>query len=443
MAGTPNLALIRTAIEGALSTAPLKAAYKLIHLELPPHGATTINVRMPQSDILDPLWEIIQEVCAAADVACRRTGRWHTVAELDDILGAVEWLWPYWIPRGFFTLFVAEPGTGKSMIALDWVKRAMDPMMGWPTAPYINTNGNAPDYSDLTTVWVETENSHQLISERSKGMRIDRNRILLPAFHDDILGQPNMMTDEDKEKVVQLVTANKPKLIVVDSMGGAQTGGENRIEDVRSMLDFFSRLARDHNTGNVGIHHLRKRSNEGWEGTIDRVRGSTAFVAFPRMVLALDKMPDGDSLKLSVIKTNLGKMPKPIVCKVLYVDELPSTVTYGDFVPPKEKTSKKQQCADWVYELLNSNGGPMQFGDVQNAANALGYSRNMLYAAKDILGDVLQATVDGRKTVWELVAPLNPLQGDDYEQARQAAEQERIAAQTQRNDANEQDPEDV
>ena len=41
-----------------------------------------------------------------------------TWADLDKVLGPIEWAWPGWLPKGMLTILVGQSGMGKSILAL-------------------------------------------------------------------------------------------------------------------------------------------------------------------------------------------------------------------------------------------------------------------------------------------------------------------------------------
>lgn len=408
--------VVRAAIEERLTTRPLQTAWGLTKLEY--HSGSRhakrengkgprYVFRMPDSIVLDDLWSVIEETCAELQVTVQRVGTYHTVEELDDLLGSIEWLWPKWLARGFLTLFVGDPGTGKSMIALDFVHRAIVTTLGWPLEP---KTAGAPDGSDKA-IWVETESSQQLLNLRTKSMHLPRKRILLPDFQGDILGQPDLGNENDQARLAMYVKANKPRIIVVDSLGGGSKRGENKVEEVRPMLQFLANLARDYDVAIIAIHHLRKSSGEDWEEVLTRVRGSSAFIAFPRMVIALERLAN-DALKLSVIKSNISAPPKPLSVNVIYEKDEPKHVEYAEYSAPAAKRTRKQQATTWVFEYLTKNG-QSALTDILSAAEAEGYTRGLLYQARDGLGESLEQSGDGKKVFWVLAAnPFAALQGN-------------------------------
>lgn len=383
-----------TAIEDQLGSQTMQTAWGVVETE---YRNKTLIFRLPEKiQLYDELWEVIQAV--ETRVKIQRRGKWPTAAEIGDILGDIRWLWLRWIPRGFLTLLVGEPGTGKSIFALDFVGHVVQGT-AWPLEP----SGNKPALAS----WVETESSQQLLNLRAVSMGIPRERIILPGFGGDLLGQPDLMSQTDRDRMVALIKYNMPAMVVIDSLGGAHTRGENKVEEVRPMLDFLARLARDEDIAILAVHHLRKRSaGEDIETTLDRVRGSSAFSAFARSVLAVEPQPD-NSIKLRVIKANLVRKAHPIQA-LIHSDasDNPTGLEYVEFVPPPAKKTKKERCADWLYTLLSEAGAPVPVGQIIAMAEGQ-FTRQTIYDCREIIGN-LEVTSIGREALWAV--PKSPVQ---------------------------------
>ena len=391
---------LRELIAAGVESPALQTSLAMVEFEERENGSVTM--RMPKGvELFDELWKcthlLVQEhnEHSRRKLSVSRAGSWPTVDELAKILGQIRWLWTRWIPVGFLTLLVGEPGTGKSFVALDWVKRVVE-SKDWPTGERNYSRGNY-------TIWIETESSQQLLTARSASLRIPQDHIVVPGFGNDMLGQPDLMLEADKQRTVNAIEQVKPGIVILDSLGGAHTRGENRIEEVRPMLDFLARLSRDKSIPIVAVHHLRKRgAGESIEISLDRVRGSGAISAFARCVIALDGV---NTKILSVIKSNLGIKPQPLTVSVQYdANEEVTEVQYEPWKPPPRKRTRKEHCATWLREQLTAASGEgIALTQLVAEADGHGYTRNMVYAARDVLGDELMVTGNGRKVCWQLV----------------------------------------
>ncbi len=364
-------------------------------------NSSLVVVRMPK-DIaaFDELWRVVEEVAKGIHIEVQRQGKWPTASELRLLLGSVKWLWEKWIPIGFVTLLVGEPGSSKSFLALDWVKHVIlqDP---WPLT------SKPLRLENPCAVWIETESSQQLVTNRAESMNIPGDLLYMPGFGDDLLGQPDLVVEAHRERIVQATEELKPALLVVDSLGGAHSGGENKIEEVRPMLDFFARLARDRRIPVVAVHHLRKRSpGETIEVSMERVRGSSAFSAFARSIIAVES--NGEHRNVRVIKANLSERADPMNFAITFNKQgNPLGIVYTEYVPPAKKRSKAERCADWVVQQLEKEGKGIRLAHLIELGEPQGFTRGILYRAKDVLGEAIEVTGDGRTAQWLLNAAVD------------------------------------
>lgn len=365
-----------------------------------------VVVRMPKDiAMFDELWRVIEDVAKVKRIKVQRQGKWPTATEVRKLLGDVVWLWKGWLPVGFVTLLVGEPGSGKSFLALDWIKRVLKDT-GWP----MNGKTDLPSSAGSCAVWVETESSQQIVTSRAESMQVPGDVLYMPGFGDDMLGQPDLVLEEDRNRITQAVKELKPSIVVVDSLGGAHSGGENKIEEVRPMLDFLARMARDEKLPVIAVHHLRKRGvTESTEASMDKVRGSTAFSAFARSIIAVEGA--GNSHSIRVIKANLTDKPPALTFGIEFVEEgeerKPRRIAYSEFKDAAPNTDQKvtkiDRCVAWVESQLCDIAEPTPLKDLIERATAEGFSRNMLYVARDRIGSPIVVTGNGRSVAWQLV----------------------------------------
>lgn len=366
-------------------------------VDIEPRSASEVNFRIPEIVVFDALWEAIRKVCTDNAIKCRRLSKFATLEELDLYLSAVKWLWTDWIPVGFITLLAGDPGGGKSMAALDWV-RIMTMGEYWP-------NGEKCGKS-LPAVWVEAESSQKLLNDRSKCLGLPRNLVYLPAFGNDILGQPDLNDEAHQSQLIQLVQSRKPGMVVVDSLGGANAGGENKIEEVRPLLSFLANMARDEDVAVLLIHHFKKGyGKDDMMTALYRVRGSSAIAAFSRSIITLEKLNDGALLQ--PIKSNLGPLAKPLKMALEFCEDGRSVkrVTYSPWTPPAPKRTKKEHAAEWLWEYLKEHGRTA-LPVIVDAGEGQGYTRVMLYTARDVLINQIQVDGTGREAYWSIATDM-------------------------------------
>lgn len=372
----------------------------LLSLIVPELRKDKIVFRMPLGFVsLESVWETIVEVCKEQNIECVKMGMYATVDELDDIFGEVEWLWDNWIPKGFVTLVAADPGVGKSAFVL-WLSKCITNGLAFPMSEEKMAQGKI--------IWVDTESSQQLLALRSKAMKMDRKRIAVPVIDGDILSQLDIGNPEHRQVILDLIDGFQPIMLVVDSLSGSHSRGENKIEDIKPVMEFLSAVARDKAIAVVAIHHLNKgRENESAEITLYRLRGSTAIPANCRSIIGLEPygIEENRKIKMRMIKTNLAPFQEPLSLRIINNPNGNEIIDFlcEPYVPPPPKRMKKELCADWVVELLEKQKEySMPLKEIVELGVGSGYTRNNIYAAKEVLKDKIAVGGTGNAAIWKL-----------------------------------------
>ena len=318
---------------------------------------------------------------------------WQSFAELAPMLSDVTWLWESWVPRGMLTLFGAPPGAGKSMIALDLAKMVMH------GTPFPN-GGHNPYTEGAPVIYVDAEVVPQIIRERAMRWQMDIKKLFL------LLPMPNEMVDfsrtEYREMLSSMAASIKPGLIIIDSLSSITSKGENAIEDVRLILGFLNEIAQASNCAVVIIHHLRKRgglqAGLPFELSIDDMRGSSHITAMARSVIGLSVVqtgPDNDPngpRKLSVLKSNLCRIPDAIGCEFLPLHPSGVFVQWDAAAPePYRAPTKLEDCQKFLENMLRDTE-PMAPKEIVAMARDEGYSRDLVFSARKALGSKIRNT---------------------------------------------------
>lgn len=330
-----------------------------------------------------------------------------TLQDLAPDLRPIEWVWPGgWIPRSMLTLLGAQPGAGKSVLALDLCNRIIQGTNFPDGAPI--PNPGAP------VIYVDAEAVPQIVNERAVNWQMDTSKLylMLPPI-DDML---DFGRQEDRDRLVEMTYTIRPELIIIDSLSSISSKGENAIEDVRSILGFLSGLAREFETGLVLIHHVRKRGQANGrqlplfsEVSIDDFRGSGHIVAMARSVLGLWKVQTGPKpddngpRKLKVIKSNLCRLPEALGFDMLPLQPTGVTLQWGDAPQPWEEPTKLDECMAWLEDLLQKADEPLRPKEIVEAGKAEGFGRAMIYRAREVLKGQIESTGGRRnpKTLWQ------------------------------------------
>lgn len=315
---------------------------------------------------------------------------WQPFSDLAPSLTPIKWLWPDWVPVAMLSLLGATPGAGKSMIALDMCKTVMHgltfPTGGSPTPP-------------RNVIYVDAEVVPQVIKERSEKWKMDMTKFFT------MLPRPNELVDftrpEYREQLRSMAAAIKPGLIVIDSLSSITSKGENAIEDVRQIMGFLNDVAGSNQTAVVIIHHLRKRGPAQWQSaelSIDDFRGSSHIVAMARSVIGVSVVQTGPDIdpngprKLSVLKSNLCRIPDPVSCEFLPMYPSGVIVQWAKDVPkPYKPPTKLEECTRFLQTLLK-DGEPLSPKEIMGMAREEGFSRDLVFQARKELGKHVQNT---------------------------------------------------
>lgn len=233
---------------------------------------------------------------------------------------AIEWLWVGWIPKGYITLVAGETGAGKSTILADLVAR-------------ITTGAPWPGELDCPNAWRAPERVLWLGSEDSiEEMTIPR-LVACGANLDNVIqiegvvqeGKRNTFSlQDDIEQVAHWLNHARDErrpfaMLVIDPVTSYLPGQKLRKVDMndagqlRSVLEPWLRLADNHNIAIVCVTHFAKATDRSM---LNRVLGSTAFVATCRSLIAVterpsteDYEPDPHEKLMMQVKGNLPEDP--------------------------------------------------------------------------------------------------------------------------------------
>ncbi|MCB1611078.1 MAG: AAA family ATPase [Xanthomonadales bacterium] len=207
----------------------------------------------------------------------------------------ISWLWQNWLALGKLHVLAGAPGTGKSTIAFQ-------------LAATITVGGRWPDGSiapmGSVVIWSAEDDPADTIMPRllAAGADLTRIRILRAT---EIAGEEHHFNaSTDMDLLSQAITdVGGVRLLIADPIVAAVSGDGHKNADVRRSLQPLVDLASQHRIAVLGISHLSKSSGD--RDPVDRVTGSIAFVALPRIVMATAKR-EGERRVLVRAKSNIG-----------------------------------------------------------------------------------------------------------------------------------------
>jgi hypothetical protein len=318
---------------------------------------------------------------------------WTTAEELGAKIGSVEWAWNGWVPFGLLSLVAGASGDGKSALALDIADRFVSGRP-WPDGSANNVPPGAP------VLVLDSEGAQAVWRDRIFAWGLPKDSILFPGD-----GFARVMLDdlEALAGVRQTIMQRGVYFVIVDSLRSALPAGvDENSSSVAALLTPWADMARDTGAALWVVHHFnRPRQGEGRNASLlDRVRGSTAIPALGRIVLTIDHpqvetREEDPTMRLSVAKSNLARIPKPVGFEVTETG-----LEWSEAPEPERKETATDRAADYLREVLRNRPLPPAELMEKRPANV---SRDSIYAARKRLRIVeLRDPDNWRRTTWAL-----------------------------------------
>ena len=180
--------------------------------------------------------------------------------ELDRVLGGG-------LVSGAVMLLAGHPGAGKSTLLLQLVANLA---------------------SKLKILYVTGEESSQQLAMRAKRLQINPDKIAV-------------LTATDLDAIVQTITTNKPKLVIIDSVQVVSrqgtTGGAGGVTQIKEVAVNLSRLAKQHNIIMFLVGHVTKDNS---------IAGPRVLEHCVDASLMLESLQDNRYLAIRAIKNRFG-----------------------------------------------------------------------------------------------------------------------------------------
>ncbi|NOZ21119.1 MAG: AAA family ATPase [Planctomycetes bacterium] len=308
----------------------------------------------------------------------------------------IRWLWPGRIALGKPTLFVGDPGTGKSCVTLD-MAACVSRGRPWP-------DGSEPSERGSVILLSAEDSPGDTIRPRldAAGADVSQIYILESVMERNDRGEIVRRMFCLQADVAQLDGAIKRVsdvgLVVVDPISAYLAGVDSHSNtDVRGVLAPLSDLAARHRIALVAVSHFNKATGTS---AIYRAMGSLAFTAAARAVWCASRDKDNPDRRLFLpIKNNIGKdvsglayslestPDNPDVPVVVWEPD-PVTITaeeaLRDQSEGKQGDSPIEDAEEWLRDALGD--GPLPSKDVLRMARENGHSERTLRRAKKALG---------------------------------------------------------
>ncbi len=302
---------------------------------------------------------------ASLDVSASKEGSSVVCVKASDITPTpFNWIWPDWLAAGKINLLAGAPGSGKTTIAIDIAAR-VSVGVDWPDG--------TENRQRSVLLWSGEDGLSDTLVPRLIAAGADRERVQFISTTEG--GGIKRPFDPGRDLNLLLSAVNDigdVGLVILDPVVQAVLGDSHKSADVRRALQPLFDLGSQTGAAVLGITHFSK-GTAGLD-VLERVTGSVAFGAFPRVVLVAAKEHGGEGSRvLARAKSNNGPDIEGLSYRIeattleSYEDIIGSRVVWGE---PRSGSANdiidfatggvsglRSEVADWLMNQLRD--GPV------------------------------------------------------------------------------------
>jgi putative DNA primase/helicase len=344
--------------------------------------------------------EINWQIAEAAEIRIAEQQNKAAVTVMQDAdtleMEIIEWLWLHWLAKGKLHLIAGAPEAGKTTIALS-LAATISSGSYWPDTT------RAPAGNIL--IWTSEDSLADTITPRLVRMGADLSRIKFIIAQRDADGKTRPFNPStDMSSLIEAAKKIKGgvQLLIVDPIVatiGSKTNSHNNAE-TRNSLQPVVDFAEAANCAVLGISHFTKGT--AGKDPIERVTGSLAFGALPRIVFAAAKTDETAEVDMPRIfvraKSNIGpsgggfgydidaaalvERPDIVATRIVWLDPLEGTARdLLDAVGPQPGNTKTENAEIFLLATLPQGEKKLQAA-IETEATANGISKATLRRAK-------------------------------------------------------------
>jgi putative DNA primase/helicase len=322
---------------------------------------------------------------------------------------AIAWLWPGWLAHGKLHFLAGRPGTLKTTTALS-------------LAAAVTVGGNWPDgwraAPGIVIIWSGEDAVADTLLPRLIAAGGDPAQVAFISGVEEDGRKRSFDPAADMDTLIDLCDRmGSVNLVIIDPIVAVAKSDSHKNAETRRDLQPLVNLAEHTRAAVFGIHHLTKRSEDA--DPVDRISGSLAFGAGPRVVLlsTLDREAAGEPRGVIMrAKNNIGPSHGGIEfgAEMRTLDAYPGIaaqrILWGAYVneaardilerlesKPEEVTGK---AASFLRDALKS--GPRMAAEVIAEGEAAGVHRKALQRALKKLKGSSEKSSFGTGWIWEL-----------------------------------------
>jgi putative DNA primase/helicase len=322
---------------------------------------------------------------------------------------AIAWLWPGWLARGKLHIHAGRAGCLKTTTAIGLAAAA-------------TVGGQWPDGSRAmpgrVVIWSGEDSIDDTLVPRFIAAGGDLAHVAFISGVEEDGKARSFDPARDMDEVVAVCAdLGGVNLVVIDPVVAVAKGDSHKNAETRRDLQPLVDLAQRTQAAVLGIHHLTKRSEDA--DPLDRVSGSLAFGAAPRVVLmsALDRKAGGEPRGVLMrAKNNIGPSHGGIAftAETQTLDDYPDIVAqrilWGDYVNESARDilarlegkteAAMRKTATFLRDALK--GGPQMASEIIANGEAAGFNERTLRRALKRLGGSSEKSSFGAGWVWKL-----------------------------------------
>ena len=332
---------------------------------------------------------------------------------------ATQWLWYGWLALRKTHVFAGPAGTGKTQATYSLIATLTNGGLYGRTWP----DGSYAPQGDVV-IWASEDDVKDTIVPRLMAAGANLNRVhFIEGTVECGAKRPFDPTKDFEYLSEQLAKLPAISLIVIDPIVDLVAGDQNKNADVRRALEPLQKISLDHNCAVLGVTHVTKSRKAG--SAQDRVVGSQAFVAVPRIVMMTARINDGGKDCVLVrVKSNIGDTDGGFQYKIAPVqvphkhqtlhtsaiewnpEALPGSsetiLKWAENPSKPTKESAVDRACSYVFETLAS--GPVPANLVFENGRACGLSEYAIRNAFRTLGIIdYKSMLDGHTTsFWKM-----------------------------------------
>ncbi len=217
----------------------------------------------------------------------------HTAKSADEFGEAkFSFAWYPYIPKGDYTVMMADGGTGKTMLCCGIAAEISKGGSGLP-GERLNSTRRAPQ----NVLIISAEDTGEMLKSRLKASGADLSKVYIIDCCDSV----GMNFTTDIEEFEETIKAYSPELVIIDPWHAyvGDTIDVNRVNVMRPVLQKLSILAKNCNCGLLLISHVNKRSQG--ENANHAATGSTDFINAARSAMRVIFSGDESESNLRIV----------------------------------------------------------------------------------------------------------------------------------------------